>query len=147
MLELNLVSRPLFLHGRTFMIEIFFKVTKFIYLRKFQNPNIVVCYGIFIEEPRNQTDYLSIFMEVCNCSLADVFLCDKHSMNACQCNPHRRESCHLFQESDRNSPEYNESFHLFTKLFGDILNGLAYLHNHEFAHRDLKLSNILVSLP
>lgn len=85
-------------------------------------------------------------MEVCNCSLADVFLCAKHPNNACQCNPHRRKSCHLFEEVDRNGQEYNESFQLFTKILKDILNGLAFLHDQEFVHRDLTLSNILVSL-
>lgn len=38
MLELNLISRPLFLHGRTFMIEILFKVTKLLIFKEISKP-------------------------------------------------------------------------------------------------------------
>lgn len=123
-----------------------FKMTKLITFRKLQNPNIIRCHGIFIEETRHSTDYLSIFMEVCNCSLVDVFLCDNHLTTDCKCNPYRRKTCHCFGENDRYGPEYKESFQFFTKISTDILNGLAFLHDQDFVHRNLKLSNILVSL-
>lgn len=83
-------------------------------------------------------------MEVCDCSLADVILCDRHIMEMCQCNSNRRKTCHMFKEKDRSVPEFVEAWELFTKMLEDILNGLVYLHDKGFVHRDLKLTNILV---
>lgn len=85
-------------------------------------------------------------MEVCKCSLAEVFLCDKHPMEMCKCSSHRRQSCHSFSEKARNCQEYMDTFAHFTKLLKDILNGLLYLHDMGCTHRGLKLSNVLVGI-
>lgn len=84
-------------------------------------------------------------MEKCDCSLDNVFLCDNHPNEMCKC-PHRRKTCHWFEEKDRKGSEYMGALTFFTKMLKDILIGLAYLHTKEFAHRDLKLSNILVGI-
>lgn len=119
----------------------------FIYdIRKFNHQNIVRCHGISIESTLNQDENLVIFMEVCDWSLADVFLCDKHPMEMCQCNSHRKSSCHSFTKKARNSKEYMDAFKLFTKTLKEILNGLIYLHEKGCAHRGLKLSNVLVCI-
>lgn len=103
------------------------------------------CIGVSIEKAgTSQKEYLNIFMEVCECSLADVILCDRHIMEMCQCNFYRRKTCHMFKEKDRSVLEFVEAWELFTKMLEDILNGLVYLHDKGFVHRDLKLTNILV---
>lgn len=103
------------------------------------------CIGVSIEKTgTSQKEYLNIFMEVCECSLADVILCDRHIMEMCQCNSYRRKTCHMFKEKDRSVLEFVEAWELFTKMLEDILNGLVYLHDKGFVHRDLKLTNILV---
>lgn len=104
------------------------------------------CHGISIENTLNQKENLVIFMEVCECSLADVFLCDKHQMEMCKCNSNRKHTCHSFIEKSRNCTEYMDAFNLFTKTLNDILNGLKYLHGIGCAHRGLKLSNVLVCI-
>lgn len=119
-------------------------ISSFIIFRKFNHQNIVRCHGISIESTLNQNENLVIFMEVCECSLADVFLCDKHQMEMCQCNSHRKSTCHSFTEKSRNCKEYMDAFKLFTKTLKEILNGLIYLHGIGCAHRGLKLSNVLV---
>lgn len=113
-------------------------------MMKFNHQNIVRCHGISIENTLNQKENLVIFMEVCECSLADVFLCDKHQMEMCKCNSNRKHTCHSFIEKSRNCTEYMDAFNLFTKTLNDILNGLKYLHGIGCAHRGLKLSNVLV---
>lgn len=113
-------------------------------MMKFDHQNIVKCHGIAIESTLNQDENLVIFMEVCDWSLADVFLCDKHPMEMCQCNSQRKSSCHSFTKNARNSKEYMDAFKLFTKTLKEILNGLIYLHKIGCAHRGLKLSNVLV---
>lgn len=50
----------------------------------------------------------------------------------------------MFKEKDRSVPEFVEAWELFTKMLEDILNGMVYLHDKGFVHRDLKLTNILV---
>lgn len=87
-----------------------------------------------------------MFLEICECSLDDVFLCDNHPIEVCQCNYHRRKTCRWFEEKDRNGPDYMEALVFFTKILKDMLIGLVYLHTNGFAHRDLKLSNILVGI-
>lgn len=127
-------------------IENFSLTLYFISFRTFNHPNIVKCHGMSIESSYNQDENMAIFMEVCECSLADVFLCDKHPMEMCKCDPHRRQSCHSFSGKARNCQEYFDAFAHFTKMFKDILNGLLYLHNIGCTHRGLKLSNILVGI-
>lgn len=85
-------------------------------------------------------------MDKCDCSLADVFLCYQHPTQMCQCNSHRRETCHRFEEKNRNCQDYNDSLVFFTRMLKDILDGLVYLHDEGFTHRDLKLSNMLVGI-
>lgn len=111
-------------------------------MMKLQHPNIVRCFDISISLKENE-EYLEMFLEMCDCSLDDVFLCDNHPNGMCQCNSHRRKTCHGFEEKDRYCPDYMEALVFFTKILKDILNGLVYLHTQQFAHRDLKLSNIL----
>lgn len=113
-------------------------------LMKFHHPNIVRYDGISIESTHNQNENLVIFMEVCEYSLADVFLCDKHPVVMCQCDSHRKQTCHSFSEKARNCMEYMDAFKFFTESLKDILNGLVYLHEIGCTHRGLKLSNILV---
>lgn len=104
------------------------------------------CHGISIESSHNQDENMVIFMEKCECSLAEVFLCDKHPMEKCKCNSQRRQSCHSFSEKARNCQEYMDSFAHFTEMLTHILNGLLYLHKMGCTHRGLKLSNVLVCI-
>lgn len=113
-------------------------------IMNFDHSNIVRCHGISIESFHNQDENMVIFMELCKCSLAEVFLCDKHPIEMCKCNSHRRQSCHFFSEKARNCQEYMDAFAHFTKMLKGILNGLLYLHDMGCTHRDLKLSNVLV---
>lgn len=85
-------------------------------------------------------------MEVCECSLAEVFLCDKHPMEMCKCYSHRIQSCHSFSVKARNCQEYMDAFAHFTGMLRDILNGLLYLQNMGCTHKGLKLSNVLVGI-
>lgn len=104
------------------------------------------CHGISIESSHYQDENIVIFMEVCEYSLAEVFLCDKHPMEMCKCNSHRKQSCHSFSEKARNFQEYMDAFAHFKKMLKDILNGLLYLHDISCTHRGLKLSNVLVCI-
>lgn len=113
-------------------------------IMNFDHSNIVKCHGISIESSHNQDENMVIFMEKCECSLAEVFLCDKHPLEMCKCNSHRRQSCHSFSEKARNCQEYMDSFAHFTEMLTNILNGLLYLHKMGCTHRGLKLSNVLV---
>ena len=90
---------------------------------------------------------MDILMEPCDCSLEDIILCDRHPMEMCHCSKERRQTCHVFPEKDRNQQGYVEAWDFFMQMLEDIVNGLVYLHDKGFVHRDLKLSNILVSLP
>lgn len=85
-------------------------------------------------------------MEVCDCSLADVLLCDEHPVDMCTCNKHRKKSCGMFREENTTDQEYGDALKFFLKTIEDIVNGLDFLHYNGFVHRDLKLSNILVSI-
>lgn len=85
-------------------------------------------------------------MEHCDCSLADVLLCNNHRMDMCECNKHRKKSCGMFKEEDTIGQEYRDALIFFLKTIEDIVNGLDFLHYDGFVHRDLNLSNILVSI-
>lgn len=118
----------------------------FIAFRKFKHHNIIQYLGVTFDEKDNHREFLNIFMEVCDCSLDLVILCDRHPMTICSCNKHRRKTCGMFKQEERIDHEYQESFEYFSNTLDGILNGLIYLHTTGFVHRDLKLSNILVSI-
>ena len=122
-------------------------VFKIFLRRTFQHPNIVRCYGISVDKVANQREHLDILMEPCDCSLEDIILCDRHPMEMCQCSQQRRQTCHVFSDKDRNQQGYVEAWGFFIQMLEDIVSGLVYLHEKGFVHRDLKLSNILVSMP
>lgn len=72
------------------------------------------CFDISISLKENE-EYLEMFLEMCDCSLDDVFLCDNHPNGMCQCNSHRRKTCHGFEEKDRYCPDYMEALVFFYK--------------------------------
>lgn len=125
-------------------LDSYLQLSEASYLRKFQHPNIVQCYGVSIETKDDQKEYLNIFMEHCDCSLADVLLCNNHRMDMCECNKHRKKSCGMFKEEDTIGQEYRDALIFFLKTIQDIVNGLDFLHYDGFVHRDLNLSNILI---
>lgn len=114
--------------------------------RKFKHHNIIQYLGVTFDEKDNHREFINIFMEVCDCSLDLVILCDRHLMTICSCNKHRRKTCGMFKQEERIDHEYQESFEYFSNTLDGILSGLIYLHTTGFVHRDLKLSNILVSI-
>nr|XP_022303099.1 uncharacterized protein LOC111110781 [Crassostrea virginica] len=124
--------------------ELYLQLMEAANMRTFQHPNIVRCYGISVDKVANQREHLDILMEPCDCSLEDIILCDRHPMEMCHCSQQRRQTCHVFPEKDRNQQGYVEAWGFFMQMLEGIVNGLVYLHEKGFVHRDLKLSNILV---
>ncbi|XP_062578134.1 uncharacterized protein LOC134240036 [Saccostrea cucullata] len=124
--------------------NIYLHLTEAANLREFQHENIVNCFGIAIETDRQERRYLHIFMEMCDCSLEELVLCYGHPMEICDCNKLRRKTCHLFKENERNSQDFLDEWAFFLKMLKGILNGLVYLYDKDFVHRNLILSNILV---
>jgi len=95
-----------------------------IFLRQLSHPNIVKFYGTNLQHGRNGTTVM-IILELCSCSLS------YHVMSHPEEVPAR-----LPKEA------------VMEKVLGwalNILDALRYIHCGRFAHRDLKLDNILVS--
>ncbi|XP_056008217.1 uncharacterized protein LOC125665478 isoform X3 [Ostrea edulis] len=124
--------------------DMYLQLTEVENLRKFQHQNIVFCYGVSIDRNQHGSSHLNVFMELCDCSLEDLILCYKHPIKLCKCNTDRRKTCHLFKESERKSQEFLDSWMFFLNMLKGVLNGLVFLHDSGFVHRDLKLTNVLV---
>ena len=105
----------------------------YIFFRRFCHTNIVELYGISYKFDKEGTKYLQIFMELCDYSLDDIIFNDANRS---------WQPCCMFE----NLEECQEAFNFFITILLDICRGLLYIHNKGFVHRDLKLSNILVSL-
>ena len=50
----------------------------------------------------------------------------------------------MFSDKDRNQQGYVEAWGFFMQTLEGVVNGLIFLHDMGFVHRDIKLSNILV---
>ncbi|XP_056006855.1 uncharacterized protein LOC130050671 [Ostrea edulis] len=124
--------------------DMYLQLTEVENLRQFQHQNIVFCYGVSIDRNQHGSSHLNVLMELCDCSLEDLILCYKHPMKLCKCNTDRRKTCHLFKESERKSQEFLDSWMFFLNMLKGVLNGLVFLHDSGFVHRDLKLTNVLV---
>jgi len=99
------------------LLELFF-------LRQLSHPNIVKFYGTNLQHGRNGTTVM-IILELCSCSLSN------HVMSHPEEAPAR-----LPKEA------------VMDRVLGwalNILDALRYIHGQGFAHRHLKLDNILVS--
>lgn len=100
------------------------------YFRNINHTNIVQIYGTSIETGDNGNKHLKVYMEQCTESLENMVFQNRSFM-----------SCGKLQ--DWNRDESKQSKRIYATIM--VLAGLAHLHDEGFVHRDLKMSNILVS--
>lgn len=99
------------------------------YSRNIIHPNIVQIFGTSLECDDHSKKYLTLYLERCTGSLEELVLKKKNFV-----------PCGTLQDW-----KSTRSKDFFTRIMTGVLAGLAHLHEEGIVHRDLKLSNILVS--
>ncbi|XP_021284573.1 serine/threonine-protein kinase/endoribonuclease IRE1b-like isoform X2 [Herrania umbratica] len=115
-----------------------------------QHPNIVRWYGVEFDQ-----DFVYLSLERCTCSLNDLIYVYSKSFQIQTID--KDEDSKLFNEYNfqlRTVMENNKDIELWKpngcpsphllKLMGDIVSGLAHLHELGIIHRDLKPQNVLI---
>lgn len=100
--------------------------------RNIVHPNIVRIYEMSIGIHQNGNKYLKLCMEHCPESLEDIILKKKHVVPCCTL-------------EDWNTTE-SESKEFYISIMSGVSSGLVHLHEKGFKHKDLKMSNVFVSL-
>lgn len=104
----------------------------YLYFRTISHPNIVQIYGTSIGIDDKSNKYLKLYMEQCPESLENLVLKNR-SFVPCG------------KIKDWNTTDSKESMTFYLRTMSGVLAGIAHLHEEEFVHRDLKMSNIFVS--